>query len=69
MAEHYPVVAGTGSLRPTNGVVTPQHAWTDEGVAVETPFAGPHLLHLAVAGCVLIDTHRGANRRRRLGDG
>ena len=69
MAEHYPVVASSGSLRSTDSVVTPQHVWTEEAVAVEAPFTRPHELHLAVAGCVLIDTHHGANRRGRLGDG
>lgn len=38
------------------------HRWTTEGVAVETEFTGAHLLHLAVAGCVLNDVHREAVR-------
>jgi uncharacterized OsmC-like protein len=52
------VTASAGSLRG-EGTTMP-HAWTDEGVAVETDFTGAHLLHLAVAGCVLNDTYREA---------
>jgi hypothetical protein len=36
------------------------HAWTEGGVSVDTEFTGAHLLHLAVAGCVLNDTFREA---------
>lgn len=61
MAEHFPVAVSAGSLRSTEGIVMP-HAWTEEGVAVEAPFTGMHVLHLAVAGCVLNDIYREANR-------
>ena len=36
------------------------HAWTPGGVGMRTDFTGAHLLHLAVAGCVLNDTYREA---------
>src|SRR5688572_6741551 len=36
------------------------HAWTEEGVTVQVDFTGAHLLHLAVAGCVLNDVYREA---------
>ncbi len=52
------VTVSAGSLRG-EGTTMP-HAWTDEGVAVEADFTGAHLLHLAVAGCVLNDTYREA---------
>lgn len=61
MAELYEVVAGAGSLRsaaPTAWRVP--HRWTAEGVTVEAPFTGAHLLHTAVAGCVLNDLYREA---------
>ena len=38
------------------------HRWTAEGVAVQAPFTGAHLLHLAAAGCVLNDVYREAER-------
>uniref|UniRef100_UPI0025D6FF57 OsmC family protein n=1 Tax=Demequina sp. TaxID=2050685 RepID=UPI0025D6FF57 len=36
------------------------HRWTDAGVVTDAAFTGAHLLHLAVAGCVLNDIHREA---------
>lgn len=36
------------------------HRWTGQGVAVETEFTGGHLLHVAIAGCVLNDLYREA---------
>jgi hypothetical protein len=36
------------------------HRWTPGGVTVEADFTGRHLLHLAVAGCVLNDLYREA---------
>jgi hypothetical protein len=57
----YQVVVGAGSLRSTapEAVAFP-HRWTPEGVTVEAPFTGAHLLHLAAAGCVLNDVYREA---------
>jgi uncharacterized OsmC-like protein len=57
----YEVVVASGTLRADLGESTPfKHRWTDEGVTVQTVFTGAHLLHLAVAGCVLNDVHREA---------
>jgi uncharacterized OsmC-like protein len=61
MDERFPVAVSAGSLRSSEGVTMP-HAWTEEGVAVEGPFTGAHLLHVAVAGCVLNDLYREADR-------
>ena len=61
MAERYPVSVGAGSLCIDDGVALP-HAWTGAGVTVEGDFTGAHVLHLAVAGCVLNDIYREARR-------
>jgi uncharacterized OsmC-like protein len=61
MAERYPVSVGAGSLCIDDGVAVP-HAWTGAGVTVEATFSGAHLLHLAVAGCVLNDVYREADK-------
>jgi len=59
-----------GSLRSTAGyVVSFPHRWTAEGVTVEARFVGAYLLHLAVAGCVLHDVYREAERLRVAVDG
>jgi uncharacterized OsmC-like protein len=56
-------VAGAGTLRSKAAdVVRFPHRWTAEGVSVETSFTGAHLLHLSVAGCVLNDVFREAER-------
>ncbi|MCB0999471.1 MAG: OsmC family protein [Acidimicrobiales bacterium] len=57
--EDYEVAVSAGSLRSAAGIPMP-HRWTPDGVVVEAPFTGAHLLHLAVAGCVLNDVHREA---------
>jgi len=60
----YEVIIGAGSRhRPGPGTVTFPHRWTAGGVSVEAAFTGGHLLHLAVAGCVLNDVYREAARR------
>jgi uncharacterized OsmC-like protein len=57
----FQVVVGAGSLRSTaSEAVTFPHRWTDEGVTIESPFTGAHLLHLAAGGCVLNDVYREA---------
>ena len=57
----FEVVAGAGTLRSTaEGAVRFPHKWTAEGVTVDAPFTGAHLLHLAAAGCVLNDVYREA---------
>lgn len=61
MTETYRVVVGAGSLRsPAPGALHAPHRWTGAGVTVEAPFTGAHLLHAAVAGCVLNDLYREA---------
>jgi uncharacterized OsmC-like protein len=59
MAERYTVTVGAGTLRLDDGVAM-AHPWTGAGVMVDTEFSGAHLLHLAVAGCVLNDVYREA---------
>lgn len=59
MADTYDVTVSAGSLRSDSGTLFP-HRWTEGGVTVDTAFTGAHLLHLAVAGCVLNDLHREA---------
>lgn len=58
------VVVAAGSLRSQAATaITFPHAWTREGVTVESDFTGAHLLHLAAAGCVLNDIYREAHPR------
>ena len=54
-----PVVVTAGSLRgdPAEGWVVP-HDWTPEGVVVDAAGTGAHVLHLAVALCVVNDLFR-----------
>jgi len=66
MADDHPVTVAAGTLRdedraddPSGGTTFP-HRWTAGGVRVSTAFTGAHLLHLAVAGCVLNDLFREA---------
>jgi hypothetical protein len=56
----FEVVVGAGSYRSDAGTVAMPHRWTPEGVTVAASFTGAHLLHLAVAGCVLNDVYREA---------
>jgi uncharacterized OsmC-like protein len=57
----YAVSVGAGSLRSANESAQHfPHRWTPDGVTVEADFTGAHLLHLAVAGCVLNDIYREA---------
>jgi uncharacterized OsmC-like protein len=59
--DQFSVVAGAGSRRSElAGAVRLAHRWTAEGVTVEADFTGAHLLHLAIAGCVLNDIYREA---------
>jgi hypothetical protein len=61
MRQTFEVVVGAGSLSSTSDeAVHFSHRWTPEGVTVEAPFTGAHLLHLAAAGCVLNDLYREA---------
>jgi uncharacterized OsmC-like protein len=65
MTNNFAVAAAAGSLRSSvrADAVLP-HSWTEEGVAVETQFPGAHLLHMAVAACVLNDLYREAAKSR-----
>jgi uncharacterized OsmC-like protein len=59
----FDAVVGAGTLQgTTTDLVRFPHRWTSEGVTVETSFTGAHLLHLAVAGCLLNDVYREAER-------
>jgi hypothetical protein len=49
-----------GSLRHDEPAFAVPHAWTDAGVAVEGGGTGAHLLHVALALCVLNDVFREA---------
>jgi uncharacterized OsmC-like protein len=61
MTGPYRVVVGAGSLRSADdGVWHFAHRWTPQGVSVQADFTGAHLVHLAVAGCVLNDLYREA---------
>ncbi len=62
MAEHHAVAVGAGSLAIDDGHAM-EHRWSGAGVTVDAEFTGAHLLHLAVAGCVLNDVYREADRR------
>jgi len=61
MAEHYSVSVGSGSLVIDDGFAM-DHAWTGAGVTFDAPFTGGHLLHLAVAGCVLNNVYLEAEK-------
>ena len=59
--DQFEVTVGAGTLRSTAAeAVHFPHRWTPEGVSVEAPFTGAHLLHLSAAGCVLNDIYREA---------
>lgn len=59
--DQFNVVVSAGSLRSDDArAIQFRHRWTPEGVTVEATFSGAHLLHLAVAGCVLNDIYREA---------
>ena len=62
MAEHYTVSVGAGSLVIDDGHAM-DHSWTGAGVTFDASFSGAHLLHLAVAGCVLNSVYREAEVR------
>jgi hypothetical protein len=49
-----------GSLRHDDSAFVLPHAWTDAGIAVEGAGTGAHLLHTAIAACVLNDLFREA---------
>lgn len=70
MSEDVAVTVGAGTLAPQDGdAVALPHRWTPGGVRATFAFTGAHLLHLAVAGCVLNDLYREAHARRLVLDG
>jgi hypothetical protein len=61
VGNRFEVAVGAGTMRSSSGsAVSFPHRWTPGGVTVEADFTGGHLLHLAVAGCVLNDVYREA---------
>ena len=61
MDNGFEVVVGAGTMMsPAGSAVRFPHRWTPGGVTVDAGFTGGHLLHLAVAGCVLNDMYREA---------
>jgi uncharacterized OsmC-like protein len=64
MSEDFTVTVGTGTLQPDapDALALP-HRWTPGGIRATAAPTGAHLLHLAVAGCVLNDLHREAAAR------
>jgi uncharacterized OsmC-like protein len=61
MDDRYEVTVAAGVLRSRSGdIVRFPHRWTAEDVTVQGAFTGAHLLHLAIAGCVLNDLYREA---------
>ena len=61
MDDRYEVAVAAGGLRAeSEGTVRFPHRWTSAGVTVQGAFTGAHLLHVAIAGCVLNDLYREA---------
>ncbi|MGN6610083.1 MAG: OsmC family protein [Jatrophihabitans sp.] len=61
--DEYTVIVASGALRSRDPeAVQFPHRWKSVGVTVQAPFTGAHLLHLSIAGCVLNDVHREAER-------
>lgn len=61
MDDRFEVRAAAGTMMSgSETAVRFPHRWTSGGVTVEAHFTGGHLLHLAVAGCVLNDLYREA---------
>jgi hypothetical protein len=60
MADDFAVRVTAGSLRNDDPAFVLPHAWTDSGIAVEGAGTGAHLLHTAIAACVLNDLFREA---------
>lgn len=58
----FAVTAAAGSFRSggDGALASLPHRWTRAGVEIHGDFTGAHVLHLAVAGCVLNDVYREA---------
>jgi len=69
MDDDFAVRLTAGSLRHHEPAFVLPHAWTDEGIAVEGDGTGAHLLHAAVAACVLNDLFREARTDGLVVDG
>jgi hypothetical protein len=64
MDNGFEVTVGAGTMMADSGAAARfPHRWAPGGVTVEADFTGGHLLHLAVAGCVLNDLYREAAAR------
>ncbi|WP_454051120.1 OsmC family protein [Cellulomonas sp. Marseille-Q8402] len=64
MSEDFAVTVGAGTLAPDDpDALALPHRWTAAGMRATPAPTGAHLLHLAVAGCVLNDLHREAAAR------
>src|ERR1700730_10353558 len=64
MDNRFEVTASAGTLMSESGTaVRFPHRWTPGGVSVEADFTGGHVLHLAVASCILNDIYREAAAR------
>ena len=65
MDDRYEVTVAAGTLRSESAqTVRFPHRWTAGGVTVDGAFTGAHLLHVAIAGCVLNDLYREAAAER-----
>jgi uncharacterized OsmC-like protein len=61
MDDRYTAGVATGALHSeSEATVRFPHRWTSDGVTVHGAFTGAHLLHMAIAGCVLNDLYREA---------
>jgi hypothetical protein len=61
MGNRFEVTVGAGTMMsPSSTAVRFPHPWTAGGLTIEADFTGGHVLHLAVAGCVLNDVYREA---------
>lgn len=61
MDNRFEVTASAGTLTSESSTaVRFPHRWTPGGVSVEADFTGGHVLHLAVASCILNDIYREA---------
>jgi hypothetical protein len=58
--DDFAVRVTAGSLRHDEPAFVVPHACTDDGIAVEGAGTGAHLLHTAIAACVLNDLFREA---------
>lgn len=62
MSNSFPVLCASGTLRSGGPDTTTHfsHRWSEGGVDVVADFTGAHLLHAAVAACILNDLYREA---------